>query len=644
MHAFLTETAPTVPLQPVQQATGAFSLIWLLIALPLLGSVVLLLGGRRTDRWGALLGVLLVWGSFAVAAVQLVSMLQQPSDERSYEQTLWTWVSSGLFDVNVGFQLDQLSMTFVLLITFVGGLIHLYSLGYMSHDENKRRFFGYLNLFVASMLLLVLANNYVLVYVGWEGVGLASYLLIGFWNQRRDYATAGNKAFIMNRVGDLGMSVAIMVMFATFGTTSFQNVFSSMGDASDNVALALGLLLTLAAVGKSAQLPLQAWLLDAMAGPTPVSALIHAATMVTAGVYLIVRSGPVFVQSATALTVVAIIGTATILFGAFIATAQDDFKRVLAGSTMSQIGYMMLAAGLGPAAAAFAIFHLLLHGFFKADLFLGAGSVMHAMNDRLDMRRFGGLRKAMPITFITFLAGYLAIIGIPPFDGFFSKDKIIEAAFGQNIWYGLLATLGAVVTAYYMTRLVVMTFLGKARWHEDDHPHESSPVMWIPLVVLGLLSTFAGMFLAYGNRFVDWLAPVTGMPSEPELAIPSWAVTAGLVLLVILGAALAYWQYTRQPVPVTAPAAPAVTVAARKDFYEDSFNESLFMRPGQWLTRFLVFFDNRVVDGFVNGVAAGIGGSSSRMRRWQTGFVRTYATTIFVGAALIVGALVLVRL
>jgi NADH-quinone oxidoreductase subunit L len=260
------------------------------------------------------------------------------------------------------------------------------------------------------------------------------------------------------------------------------------------------------------------------------------------------------------------------------------------------------------------------------------------------MRRFGGLRKAMPITFVTFLAGYLAIIGIPPFDGFFSKDKIIEAAFGQNVWYGLLALLGAVVTAYYMTRLVVMTFLGKARWHEDDHPHESGPVMWVPLVVLGLLSTFAGMFLAYGNRFVDWLSPVTGTPSEPEFAVPSWVVTAAILALVVLGAALAYWQFTRKPVPLTSPAAPAITVAARNDLYEDALNESLFMRPGQWLTRFLVFFDNRVVDGFVNGVAAGIGGSSSRVRRWQTGFVRTYATTIFVGAAVIVGALVLVRL
>jgi len=642
----MTHTAElaTRMLQPAQAATGVFSWTWLIIALPVLGAIVLLVGGRRTNKWGPVFGVLVVWAAFVIAAVQLVAMLGKPAGERSYVQTLWTWVAAGLFHVDVGLQLDQLSMTFVLLITFVGGLIHLYSLGYMSHDENKRRFFGYLNLFVASMLLLVLGNSYVMVYIGWEGVGLASYLLIGFWNERRDYATAGNKAFIMNRVGDIGMSVAIMVMFATFGTVSFSGVFARIASASSNTALALGLLLLLAAVGKSAQMPLQAWLLDAMAGPTPVSALIHAATMVTAGVYLVVRSGPIFDQSPTALTVVAIIGTLTLLFGAFVATAQDDFKRVLAGSTMSQIGYMMLGAGLGPAGAAFGIFHLLVHGFFKANLFLGAGSVMHAMDDRLDMRRFGGLRTFMPITFITFFAGYLAIIGIPPFDGFFSKDKIIEAAFGQNFWYGLLAALGAGITAYYMTRLVVMTFLGKARWHDDVHPHDPGPTMWVPLVVLGLLSTFAGMFLAWGNRFVDWLAPVTGLAPEPHLAVAPWVVTAFILALVIGGAALGYWQYTRQEVPVTAPAAGPLVVAARRDLYEDPINESLFMRPGQWLTRLLVFFDNRAVDGVVNGVAAGIGGSSSRIRRWQTGFVRSYAATIFAGAAAIVAALLLVRL
>lgn len=628
----------------VQDATGVFSLTWLLVALPLFGALVLLVGGRRTNKWGPLFAVAMIWIAFIIGAAQFITMLGKPSESRSFGQDLYTWAAAGIFHVDVGFLVDQLSMVFVLLITFVGGLIHIYSLGYMGDDPNRRRFFAYLNLFAASMLLLVLANNYVMVYVGWEGVGLASYLLIGFWNERSDYATAGNKAFIMNRVGDMGMSVAIMVLFATFGTTAFSGVFAAVPQASSGTTLALGLLLLLAAVGKSAQLPLQAWLLDAMAGPTPVSALIHAATMVTAGVYLIVRSGPIFNLSEGARLAVAIVGVATLLLGAFIGTAKDDIKKALAGSTMSQIGYMVLAAGLGTAGYAFAIFHLLMHGFFKANMFLGAGSVMHAMDDELDMRRFGGLRTVMPITFITFMAGYLAIIGVPPFDGFFSKDKIIEQALGQNIWLGLLAAIGAGITGYYMTRLVLMTFFGERRWDSKAHPHESPGVMTGPLIVLGILSTVAGLFLAVGNRFVDWLAPVVGEPTEYDFAVPTWVISVGVLVLVGAGAALAYSQYGTKPVPVTAPAGSFATVAARKDFYEDAINEAVFMRPGQYLTRSLVWFDVKIVDGAVNGLAALIGGSSGRLRRWQTGFVRSYALTMFAGAVLLVGALVLVRM
>ena len=644
MLTHIADEIGTQSLETVQDATGVFALTWLLVVLPLVGAGVLLLGGRRTDRWGAWFAVAMVWCAFAIGAVQFFAMLGQPAEGRAYGQDLYTWAAAGIFDVNVGFLVDQLSMVFILLITFVGGLIHVYSLGYMSHDPDRRRFFAYLNLFVASMLLLVTASNYVMVYVGWEGVGLASYLLIGFWNQRADYATAGNKAFIMNRVGDLGMSIAIMVLFATFGTTAFSGVFAAAPDASSGTLLALGLLLLLAAVGKSAQVPLQAWLLDAMAGPTPMSALIHAATMVTAGVYLIVRSGPIFNLSEGARLAVAIVGVLTLLLGAFIGTAKDDIKKALAGSTMSQIGYMVLAAGLGPAGYAFAIFHLLMHGFFKANLFLGAGSVMHAMDDELDMRRYGGLRAVMPITFVTFMAGYLAIIGIPPFDGFFSKDKIIEAALADNIWLGLLAAVGAGITGYYMTRVVLMTWLGERRWAESAHPHESPKVMTIPLIVLGLLSAFAGLFLAIGNRFVDWLAPVVGEPVEHSFAVPTWVISAGILALVGVGVGWAYLQYATRPVPVTAPVGSPVAVAARRDFYEDAVNEGLFMRPGRWLTRFLVFFDNKVVDGIVNGLAATIGGSSGRLRHWQTGFVRSYAASMFAGAVLVVGALVLVRL
>lgn len=331
----LADDAIETRLEVVHQATGVFSLTWLLVALPLLGAGVLLLGGRRSDRWGPLFAVAMVWIAFAIGAVQFIAMLGKPSEDRAFGQDLYTWATAGIFDVQVGFLVDQLSMVFVLLITFVGGLIHVYSLGYMSDDPDRRRFFGYLNLFAASMLLLVLASDYVMVYVGWEGVGLASYLLIGFWNQRSEYATAGNKAFVMNRVGDMGIAVAILVLFATFGTTAFAGVFAGAPQASEGVILALGLLLLLAAVGKSAQVPLQAWLLDAMAGPTPVSALIHAATMVTAGVYLIVRSGPIFNLSEGARLAVAIVGVLTLLLGAFIGTAKDDIKKALAGSTMS---------------------------------------------------------------------------------------------------------------------------------------------------------------------------------------------------------------------------------------------------------------------------------------------------------------------
>ncbi|MEO8105966.1 MAG: NADH-quinone oxidoreductase subunit L, partial [Actinomycetes bacterium] len=432
--------------QVITEATGVFGLTWLLIALPLFGAAVLLLGGRRTNSFGPLFATLLVGGSFLLGFLQFLQMVGQPATERSFAQTLFTWAPIGDFSVDVGFQLDPLSMAFVLLITFVGGLVHVYSLGYMTDDPDKRRFFAYLNLFVAAMLLLVLASNYVLVYVGWEGVGLASYLLIGFWNAKAEYATAAKKAFVMNRVGDIGMSLAIMLMVATFGTTAFSGVFSGVEEASSGVVLALGLLLLLAATGKSAQLPLQAWLGDAMAGPTPVSALIHAATMVTAGVYLIVRSNPIFDLSDGARLAVVLVGVLTLLFGAFVGTAKDDIKKALAASTMSQIGYMILAAGLGPAGYAFAIFHLLTHGFFKAGLFLGAGSVMHGMNDEVNMRRYGGLRKAMPLTFVTFFISYLAIIGIPPFAGFFSKDKIIEAALADNIWLGVAAIAGAGIT------------------------------------------------------------------------------------------------------------------------------------------------------------------------------------------------------
>ncbi len=629
--------------QQVAAATGAFSLTWLLIGLPLLGAAVLLMGGRRTDAWGHLFGCATVVGAFVVGVVQFFAMVGQDPGQRAFRQALFSWVPVGGLRVDVAFQLDPLSMCFVLLITGVGGLIHIYSVGYMAHDERRRRYFGQLNLFVAAMLLLVLADSYLLVYVGWEGVGLASYLLIGFWQHVPEYATAAKKAFVINRVGDLGLTIAIMLMFATFGRVDFAGVFAGVGEAPEGVLVALGLLLLFTATGKSAQFPLQAWLLDAMAGPTPVSALIHAATMVTAGVYLVIRSHPIFEGAPIAATAVAVVGAITLLFGAIIGTAKDDIKWALAASTISQIGYMMLGAGLGPAGYAFAIFHLLTHGFFKAGLFLGAGSVMHAMDDETDMHRYGRLRPFMPVTYATFGICYLAIVGVPPFAGFFSKDRIVEAAFADNAGLGLAALLGAGITAFYMTRVMVLTFFGDRRWDGDPHPHESPLVMTVPMVLLAIGAVVGGLMLFAGGGIVRWLEPVVGEEEHP-LGFPVWLLTLATLAVIAAGAALAYAKYLREGVPRVAPPGGALVTAARRDLYQDSVNEAVFMRPGQYLTRTLVYVENRGLDGIVNGLAATIGGSAGRMRRVQAGFVRSYALTMFGGAALVVAALLLMRL
>jgi len=639
-HVAAAHIEGTIPAVGVQRAA------WLLLVFPLIGAVVLLLGGKRTNRWGHLLGVAMPLAAFAYALIAFAAMLGYPDYQRSRDVNLFSWIAVGAFKVNVALQLDQLSMCFVLLITGVGSLIFIFSVGYMAHDPERRRFFGYMNLFLAAMLLLVLADNYLLLYAGWEGVGLASYLLIGFWQYKPSAAVAAKKAFIANRVGDAGLSLGIMLMFSTFGTVTFAGVFHHPGAASPGVLTALALLLLLGACGKSAQLPLQSWLLDAMEGPTPVSALIHAATMVTAGVYLIVRSGPIFDLTADGRLAVMVVGAATLLFGAIISCAKDDIKKALAGSTMSQIGYMMLAAGIGPAGYPFAIALLLAHGFFKAGLFLGAGSIMHAMNDEVDMRRYGGLGPVLPITFVTFTACYLAIIGIPPFSGFFAKDTVIDAAFGQGGttgWIvGIAALIGSGLTAFYMTRVVLMTFTGRRRWREDAHPHEAPPVMTSPVILLALGALGFGAFEILGDRLAHFLGPVTGfIPEEPAIFSTSGIVA---LVLIVLAVGLGWVLYGRRPVPETAPAGNFPVTAARKDLYGDAINESLLMRPGQWLTRLSVYFDNRGVDGLVNTVAAAIGGTSGRLRRIQNGFVRSYALSMLVGGALLVGALLLARL
>jgi NADH-quinone oxidoreductase subunit L len=642
MFVPLAETAPTVD---PSTSGGVFSLLWVIIALPALGAtVILLLGNTRTSRWAHLLGCATVLGSFAISVVAFVALLGRAEEDRQIGQKVYDWVDAGSFHVDFGLLYDPLSALFLLLITGVGSLIHIYSVGYMAHDVRRARFFAYLNLFVASMLTLVLADNYLAVFLGWEGVGLASYLLIGFWQYKPSAAVAAKKAFVVNRVGDIGMALGTMLTFATFGTLTFAGVSAAADRASDTPLTVLGLLFLLAACGKSAQVPLQSWLLDAMEGPTPVSALIHAATMVTAGVYLVVRSNFIFDYTEVAQTAVVIVGAVTLLWGAIIGCAKDDIKKVLAGSTMSQIGYMMLAAGLGPAGYAFAIFHLLTHGFFKADMFLGAGSVMHAMDDDVDMRHYGGLTKMLPVTFLTFAIGYLAIIGIPPFAGFWSKDKIIEVAFEQNLVVGLAALLGAGVTAFYMTRLMLMTFLGKKRWEDGVHPHESPKVMTVPLMVLAALSAVGGLLL-FNDWITDWLAPVVG--AEPHVApeIPAIVLTLIIIAVVLVGVAIAWLTVGRSDVPRTAPARVSVfTRAARADLYGDAINEGLFMRPGDRFVNGLVTFDDHAVDGFVDGTGSAFGGMSGTFRRVQTGFVRSYALSVLGGALVVVLALLAVNL
>ena len=615
-----------------------------LIALPLFGALTLLLLGRKADKWGHLLATAMSAGSFAVGLVQLSQMLDREAELRPVTQKLFTWISVGSFNVDASLLLDQLSICFVLLITGVGTLIHVYSISYMSHDEDRRRFFAYLNLFIASMLLLVLGDSYLNLYVGWEGVGLASYLLIGFWNKKPAYATASKKAFVMNRIGDMGLSFAIMIAFATLGTVSFSGVKEHSHHASEATMTAIGIMLLIAAVGKSAQFPLQAWLGDAMAGPTPVSALIHAATMVTAGVYLIVRSNFVFDAAPTAQLLVVIVGAITLLFGAIIGMAKDDIKKALAASTMSQIGYMILASGLGPAGYAYAIMHLLTHGFFKAGMFLGAGSVMHGMNDEVNMRKYGGLRKFMPITFVTFGLGYLAIIGVPPFAGFYSKDMIIETALNaggaKGIILGTVTLIGAAITAFYMTRVMILTFTSPKRWDDNQHPHESPALMWIPMAILAIGSVISGYLLYRGKAFKHWLEPLFEKHGEHTELLPPIVVSGLALTMVAIGVAIAVIKYQLSEVDSVAPEKVSIfTRIARRDLLQDDVNEALFMRPGQALTSVLVKVDDSIVDGAVRGVGKMALGSGSALRETQTGFVRSYAVLILIGAASLIAAI-----
>ncbi|MGY4680709.1 NADH-quinone oxidoreductase subunit L [Micromonospora aurantiaca (nom. illeg.)] len=640
--------AQSEPAEAVTFATadGMLGSVWLLVAIPLVSAAILLLLGKRADRWGHWLGVGAIGAAFVLGLTYFFQL--RGLENKQVELSLWDFMAVGNLKVDFGLLFDPLAAVFVLLITGVGFLIHLYAVEYMAHDAGRRLFFAYFNLFVAAMLLLVLGNNYVMLYFGWEGVGLASYLLISFWYGRPSAATAGKKAFLMNRVGDAGLAIGIFIMFAVLGTTQYDEVFNGVGSMTSTTVLVLGLLLLLGAAGKSGQFPLQAWLPDAMEGPTPVSALIHAATMVTAGVYLIARSNAIFSANETLQLVVVSVGALTLLMGCIIGAAKDDIKRVLAWSTVSQIGYMFLGVGLGGGAYALAIVHLLAHGFFKANMFLGAGSVMHGMNDQVDIRRFGGLSKYMKVTWLTFMMGWLAIIGMFPFSGYFSKEPIIVAAFEREGWtawlFGMAALLGAGLTAFYMTRLFVLTFHGPKRWTEDiEHPHESPKLMTVPLILLAVGSVGAGFLLA--TSVPDWLTATNGLVAEsgehaPVLA--HWLLTALSLLLTVLGAGLAWFLFRSGTATEPQPAGVVVT-AARRNLYTDAFNEAVFEKPGIFLTRALVFLDNRGVDGLVNGLAAAVGGGSGRLRRLQTGFVRSYATSILTGALLVVAAFLAVQ-
>ena len=617
--------------------TTSSNLLWL-IALPLFSSAILILSGKRANSWGHVLATIVSASSFTIGVVEFFAMSGRSDANRAVTQKIFTWISVGSLNVDASLMLDQLSVCFVLLITGVGTLIHVYSISYMSHDHDRRRFFAYLNFFIASMLLLVLGDSYLNLYVGWEGVGLASYLLIGFWNQKPAYATAAKKAFIANRIGDVGLSIAIMIAFATFGDVSFAGIKEHADEASSTQLTAIGLMLLLAACGKSAQFPLQSWLGDAMAGPTPVSALIHAATMVTAGVYLITRSNFIFDEAPIAQLMVLVVGGLTLLFGAVIGMAKDDIKKALAASTMSQIGYMILATGLGPIGYAFAIMHLLTHGFFKASMFLGAGSVMHGMKDEVNMRKFGGIGKFMPFTALTFGLGYLAIIGVPPFSGFYSKDKIIETAFNaggiKGIALGMATLLGAVITAFYMTRVVILTFFGNERWGHKDEPEESPALMLIPIGLLSIGSIAAGFIFSKGDSLVNWLQPVVNPLKEhhAEEFLPPIIVSLMTLVAVIIGLSVAILKY-RGDQAAQAPEKVSVLVsAARRDLFQDEFNEVVFMRPGQSLIKILLNLDYILIDGLVRSVAATSVSAGVRLRTLQTGYVRSYALMMVIGA------------
>ena len=641
------------------------SLVWLIPALPLAGFVLLLLFGKRLgEPASGWLATAMVAAAFVVAVVAFIGLRGEP--DHTYTQTLFTWIPAGSFTVDIGFLFDPLSSAMILFVTGVGALIHLYSIGYMHGDKRYPQFFLYLNLFVLSMLVLVLGDNMLVTFLGWEGVGVCSYFLISFWFEKPANASAAKKAFITNRVGDWGFMVGIFVTWFTFGTIQYTQFLPLSQGAATTTATVISVMLFIGAVGKSAQLPLYLWLPDAMAGPTPVSALIHAATMVTAGVYLMVRVNPMLhAASPWVSTMIAWMGVATALFAATIAIAQNDIKKVLAYSTVSQLGYMFLAVGVGGYWVA--IFHMITHAFFKALLFLGAGSVIHGMDDEQDMRRMGALRKLMPITAGTFIVGWLAISGVPPFSGFWSKDEILTYALHKSPALYVVGLFTALLTAFYMSREVYLVFYGKARWNEpvrpievaesaevsdvaDDtevaepavhhqvHPHESPWVMTVPLVVLAFFAAVAGFInlpFAHSTHFLEnWLEPVTGRYGA-EVGYSNATIVALLcvsTVVALTGIAVAYFVYLKPKLPARWFEHPVM----EKGWYYD-WAVSWFMDvPGRIAFEAMAWFDRTVIDGAVNGVGAITRDAGTIVRKAQTGLVRTYALGIAIGAVVLV--------
>jgi NADH-quinone oxidoreductase subunit L len=619
-------------------ATGvsatAAAWIWVVIVPPLFGAALLLFFGNRIGaRASGIIASSLVLVSFVFAAAASIEFVTT-STEHGVVVTLWTWIPS--LGLDVAFLWDPLSAAITAIVTGIGFVIHVFAIGYMKGDPRVPRFFAFLNLFIASMLILELGANFGILFVGWELVGLSSYLLISFWFEKPSAAAAGKKAFIVNRIGDFGFLIALMLIFASFGSLSFDVVFEAAPAVlTTAMATAITLMLFVGATGKSAQIPLYVWLVDAMEGPTPVSALIHAATMVTAGVFMVTRAAPLFELSEITMGVVATVGAVTALFAATIAVAQRDIKKVLAYSTISQLGFMVLAVGLGAYVAA--LFHIITHAFFKALLFLGAGSVIHAMADEQDMFKMGGLRKVMPTTWVTMLIGSLALIGIPPFAGFFSKDEILAAAFESGSYATVLwivALIAAVFTAFYATRLMVLTFWGEPRWADGVHPHESPRIMTVPLVLLAIGSTFAGLLNAPG---IFWLEHFEESVFEGVTLVhpPEGLVELGLLALVattgaVVGMVVAYRRYTRDVLPVETGGLWDTVLAG---YHVDAFYGRTLVLPGEKASEVMAFtVDAKVVDGGVNGVAKLVGGVSRMLRPLQTGYARTYGAGILAGA------------